>query len=225
MRVMKNNTNWIYDKIKPYFGERILEIGSGIGGISKCIASSKIKAAVLTDIKDKYLEYLKYRFIGNPKITIKKLDISNADIRGLKEHSLDTVVFINVLEHIKDDDTALKNIYDLLEDNGVLILLVPAFKFAYGTLDKQVEHQRRYEKKELIEKLSNAKFTVETAYYHNFISLFGWFVNSVVLRRKKMSDFQIRTLDVFVPILEFIEKVVKIPCGLSIIAIARKNRG
>lgn len=222
MRSMKNNNRWIFEQIKPYLGSNILEIGSGIGNISKFIAPLNVNL-ILTDIKENYLNYLQRRFINNPKVKVFKHDILSSEISNILHFKINTVVCTNVLEHIEDDDRALENIYKILFKNGHLILVIPAMKFLYGSLDKKASHFRRYHKKELVNKLENRNFEIEKAYYLNFISTIGWFINSKILKRKLISSFQINILDKFIPFFSKIEKRFKIPFGLSLIIICRKK--
>ncbi|MGA1867637.1 MAG: glycosyltransferase [bacterium] len=223
MRLMKNNNTWTFNGIKPYLGETILEIGSGIGNISKFLVSMSSNFVLLTDINKAYLEYLRDRFVSNPKVKIISHDISSPDLSELSPYAIDTVVCLNVLEHIENDEKALENIYSLLEKNGRLILLVPALKMLYGTLDEKLDHFRRYDRSELIKKLEKKNFKVEEIYYQNFISSFGWFLNSRITRRKCMSSAMVIMVDKFIPLFALTEKMVKIPFGLSLIAICRKE--
>lgn len=221
MRLMKNNNKWIYGQIKPYLGNNILEIGSGIGNLSKFLVPLN-KNVVLTDIKENYLEILRRRFISNPKVKIIAHDILSTDLSDIAPFRYDTVVCISVLEHIENDDKALENIYKILDDNGRLILIVPALKVFYGSLDKKLNHFRRYDKRELVKKLENKDFVIERIFYHNFFSAIGWYLNGRILKKKLMSKFQIVVLDKFIPFFAIIEKRVKIPFGLSLVFICKK---
>ena len=222
MKLMKNNNKWVFEQIKPYLGNNILEIGSGIGNISRFLTLLN-KNLVLTDIKESYLEYLRHRFIGNPKVKIVSYNIQSADFSDILPPKIDTVVCINVLEHIRDDAKALENIYHILDKNGRLILIVPAIKKLYSLFDDKVGHFRRYGKGELVSKLECKNFEIEKVYYHNFIAAIGWFVNTRILRRKHLPSFQASILDKSIPLFAKIEKKVKIPFGLSLIVICKKR--
>lgn len=222
MRLMKNNNKWVFEQIKPYLGNNILEIGSGIGNISKFLAHLN-RNLILTDINGSYIEYLRHRFIGNPKVRIIPHDISSIDLSHILPSKIDTVVCINVLEHIKDDDKSLDNIYEILCKSGRLILMVPAIKILYGSLDEKIGHFRRYEKGELVKKLEYKNFAIEKIYYHNLISAMGWFVTGRILRKKLISSFQVKLLDKFIPFFAEIEKRVKIPFGLALMVICKKE--
>ncbi len=222
MRLMKNNNRRTFEEIKPYLGNNILEIGSAIGNISKFLAHLN-KNLILTDINENYLEYLRHRFIGNPKVRIILHDLLSTDLSDILPSKIDTVVCINVLEHIKDEHKSLENIYKILYKNGRLILIVPALKILYGSLDEKISHFRRYGKDELVKKLEGENFRIEKIYYYNFISTIGWFVNGRILKRKLMSSTQVKILDRLIPFFAEIEKRVKIPFGLSLIAICKKE--
>ncbi|MGA1823937.1 MAG: glycosyltransferase [bacterium] len=223
MKLMKNNNTWTFNRIKPYMGDTILEIGSGIGNMSKFFVSMSSQLVVLTDINKSHLEYVRQSFVSNPKVRVVHYDISSADLADFSNYKIDTVVCLNVLEHIKEDEKALQNIYTLLENGGRLILLVPALKMLYGSLDKKLDHFRRYGRAELIKKLESKNFKIEKIYYQNFISVFGWFLNSRILKKKCMSSFVVMVLDKFIPFFALLERMVTIPFGLSLIAICRKE--
>ena len=111
-----------------------------------------------------------------------------------RSYHIDSVICFNVLEHIEQDEKALKNIFDLLEPGGRLLLLVPSHPWLYGTLDQHLGHYRRYGKKELKNKLETLGFKVIFLKYFNRIGIWEWFLNSKILRKKKASFLSIKNL-------------------------------
>jgi hypothetical protein len=108
-------------------------------------------------------------------------------------------------------------------ENGRIILLVPAFQFLYGTIDRLVGHKRRYTKRSLKELLNKAGFIVEKIEFMNSLGILGWFLNNRILRRREESVSQVALYDrFFVPLIRRIEKIITPPFGLSIVAIARR---
>jgi hypothetical protein len=125
------------------------------------------------------------------------------------------------LEHVGEDKTALGKIFSLLEPGGRLLLLVPSHPWLYGSIDKHLGHHRRYGKKELENKLEAVGFKVVFMKYFNRIGALGWFLNSNVLRRKRLPSFQTRIYDLLVPLLK-LEKFFPLPFGTSLLAVAEK---
>lgn len=209
---------FLFDFIKPFLGQNILEVGSGIGNISKFLFL-KARTLYLTDIEDKYLIRLKSLYAHYPQIKVLKYNLEQNPIDAIEK--IDTVVCLNVLEHIKDDDHALNEMHDLLQTGGRLLLLVPAHHILYGSIDKAIGHFRRYEKIELIDKLQKAGFIIEKIRFINLPGVLGWFINSRILNRKAVPNFQVNLVHLIRPWL-FIERHIKIPFGLSIFVTARK---
>ena len=220
MNRLKNYNLWIFENIKPFLGKKILEIGAGIGNITKYILDKEL--IVATDVSGEYIIYLKNRFfISERKLKILKLDITVTADHRLDEYEFDTVLCLNVLEHIQDDKLALKNIYGIMKKGARLILLVPAMKNIYGNLDEKLNHFRRYGKNELITELLDKGFIIERTSYFNLIGAFGWFLSSKLIRRKVLPRFGLFIFDQLVPIIK-LERFFRIPFGLSLIVIAKK---
>ncbi|HEV7239419.1 MAG TPA: glycosyltransferase [Thermoanaerobaculia bacterium] len=220
MARLSRYNGWIWQSIAKHVGERILEVGAGIGNMTRVMYGREL--IVATDIELPYLHILGNRFARNPTIRVAKLDLnSDADCEALKEYGFDTTVCLNVLEHIEDDRGALRRIYDLLAPGGHLLLFVPADQDLYGTMDKQVGHFRRYTLDGLKELIESEGFTVREVFHQNYFGRFGWWLNGRVLKRAHVPSGQSRVFDLFVPLLRFLEG--KNPRkGLSLIAVAHK---
>jgi hypothetical protein len=126
------------------------------------------------------------------------------------------------LEHIEQDETALRDIYDLLEPGGRLLLLVPAHPWLYGSLDQHLGHRRRYRREELRKRLETTGFRVVYLQYFNRIGILGWFLNSRIFRRKGLSSFQLRIYNLFVPLFK-LERFFPLPFGISLLAVGEKS--
>lgn len=219
MRAMKNNNYWVYKKIEPYLGKRVVEIGAGIGSISRYLVS-KDRELFLTEIDEDKVNYLSDKFGANPYVKIFNSDVCAMDM-GLELEGIDNVLCVSVLEHIADDKTALKNMGRILNGGGRLILVVPAHKFLFGTLDKNLGHYRRYSREELNDKLEEAGFAVEYQRYFNFLAAAGWFLEYKIMRRKYMSKIKSQIADKLIPVIGLIEEYVKFPFGLNLFVVAK----
>jgi hypothetical protein len=130
-------------------------------------------------------------------------------------------VCLNTLEHIDDDRAVLARFHELLPDGGRVILLVPMLPALYGSIDRALEHRRRYSKGEAASKLAAAGFEVEVLSALNVLGIPGWYLNSRILGRRAVPGIQARINDLLTPLLRFEEKL-RPPVGMSLLAVARK---
>jgi len=219
MKRLRRYNRWIFSKFHPFLGRRVLEIGSGIGNITKFLLDRDFIMA--TDVEPKYLNLLKNTFGQYKKFRIENFDISGSDIDRYRQYRIDSVICFNVLEHIEKEDRALENIFNLLEPKGRLLLFVPSHRWLYGSLDHHLSHHRRYGREELKEKLEKIGFQVILLKHFNRIGVLGWYLNSKILRRKRLPSFQLRIYNLLVPVFK-IEGLFPLPFGTSLLAIAEK---
>ena len=212
---------WIFEKIKPYLGGDILEVGCGIGSLTGLLLTEgKVRAA---DVNERYLRMVDEKYRGHPNLIGTLLwDIEKSPPRNL-DSAVDTIVCSNVLEHIEDDDAVLENFHRLLPVGGRLILLVPALKGLYNAFDKELGHFRRYSKRELIEKLRANRFGLCCISYFNLFGIVGWFVNGTLLRRRILPERQVGVFNRMVPLFMLLEKILPTFVGQSLIAVGKKE--
>lgn len=220
MSRVEKYTRWLYLLMKPFLGGRVLEIGAGVGNLTKYLSNSPF--LVVSDISDDYLVFLRERFSGQGNIRFQQFDASG-DLGELSQFKFDTVICANVLEHIEDDRRALKNMYEVLEPGGNLLLIVPAHKIAYGTLDAYLGHFRRYEREDIVGKVEGAGFEIVEQKFVNFLGIFGWFVNSRILKRKLLPQTQLGFFRYLFPAVSFIESKINPPFGLSYFIVGEKS--
>ncbi len=219
MGKLSRYNDWIWQSIAPYVGNRVLEVGAGIGNMTRVLYGRDL--IVATDLELPYLHILRNRFARNPTIEVERLDLNSDDCLALKRHEFDTVVCLNVLEHIEDHEGALQRLYEVLMPGGRLALFVPADQKLFGTMDTQVGHFRRYSREELQRLMEAAGFVTEKMTYQNIFGRFGWWLNGRVLKRAHLPGGQSRLFDLAVPILRRLEP--KNPSkGLSLIAVGMK---
>jgi glycosyltransferase involved in cell wall biosynthesis len=210
---------WLADTVQPYVGTRVLEIGAGIGNLSQFLAARR-KSYTASDIDEEHMARLRVRFAHRPNLTLVKCDLSApADFTPIAA-SADTVICLNVLEHIEDDMTGLRNIYSALLPGGTAIVLVPQDQRVYGTLDEVLGHFRRYSEAELRKKMETAGFEVDRVLHFNRVTRPGWWFNGQVLKRRHFSRFQLWWFDRLVWLWRGLDRVLPWP-SVSIIAIAR----
>jgi glycosyltransferase involved in cell wall biosynthesis len=214
---------WIADTIGPHLGRYVLEIGAGIGNLTRVLAPRK-KKYIATDVDCEHLERLRVRLSGRPNLEIALLDVSRAEDHVPFRGRVDTVVCLNVLEHIEDDRAALRSIHETLQDGGRAIILVPEGQGLFNSLDEELGHCRRYSEDDLRRRMTEAGFAVETMLRFNRVSRPGWWLTGKVLKRRSISRFQLKNFDRMVWFFRRIDGYLPWSPA-SLIAIGRKKAG
>jgi glycosyltransferase involved in cell wall biosynthesis len=211
---------WMADAIAPYVGARVLEIGAGIGNITNWLLPRDFYLA--SDINPHYLDYLRNFALGRPYLQVDRLDLE--DPAGFERWAgqFDTVVCLNVLEHVRDPLTALRNMATALRPGGRLVLYVPQGQSLYSSLDEVLGHRCRYEKESLREELAATGFEVQEIRDFNRVAVPGWFWNGKVLKHKNFGRFQLKVFNMMVPVLRRVDPLMPWR-GLGIITIATKK--
>jgi glycosyltransferase involved in cell wall biosynthesis len=221
MSSLKRYNRWIWDSISAHVGKRVLEVGAGTGNMTRLLYGREL--IVATDVEKPYLDILHNRFRRTPTITVDKFDLgSETDLARLKKHDFDTVVALNVLEHVDDDVNALRRMGEMLPAGGRVVLFVPADQKLFGTMDTQVGHHRRYSRESLRNVIEAAGLRVEKIHYQNEAARLAWWFNGRVLRRLHVPSTQAKIFDLLVPLFRAIESNDP-NTGLSIVAVAAKG--
>ncbi len=220
MAEARNYCRWILDFFAPYLGHKVVEIGAGAGTFSQLLLSSgHASELVLFEPGANLFPLLQQRFGNDPRV---RLQLGSFDPSVLPEPA-DSIVLVNVLEHISDDDALLLQIRHSLRPGGRLLLFVPALEWNYGSLDEAFEHHRRYSKSVLRKKLERAGFRIEQARYVNSLGIASWFFAGRVLRQKTLRPRQVRWYDRWIIPWSFkLEEIWEPPVGQSLVAVAVK---
>jgi SAM-dependent methyltransferase len=209
---------WLFEEIRPHLGRRVLEVGCGHGNLTQHLLDRDLVVAI--DVEPSSVEIVRAKFRGCHNVLAYTHDICDEAVQALAAHAIDTVVSLNVLEHIEDDTLALVNMGRILLPGGTLVLIVPAFGWLYGTMDAAIGHFRRYTKMSIVAKLKQAGFAVSPLYYMNALGALGWFVNGRVLRQEVPPSGQLRWFNRLVPLVATVERLLRPPLGISLVSIA-----
>jgi SAM-dependent methyltransferase len=210
---------WLYGRFARFVGHRVLEVGAGVGTMTRYLRHAR--EIVASDVSASYLEELRRAFAADPRVRILRYDLEQTPPAELGR-DFDTILCLNVLEHVENDLQALSRLRELLQPGGRLVLLVPAMKVLYGSIDRAIGHYRRYEEQELVEKVRAAGFAVEHVEWLNRLGAFGWFLNARVLKRKSVPGLQAKLADWLVPWLSW-EAGLKARWGMSLLLVARRE--
>lgn len=219
MAQARNYCHWILGYFAPYLGRRIVEIGAGSGTFSQLLLDRPETARlVLFEAAANLFPVLRRRF-SDPRV---ELQFGAFDPLVLTEPP-DSIVLVNVLEHVNDDALLLSQIHRSLRTDSSLLLFVPAGQWNYGSLDKAFEHHRRYNKTDLKRKLEDAGFRLGWQRYVNFMGIASWFLAGRVLRQTTIKASQVRWYDRWIIPWSFrLEEVCEPPIGQSLLAVALK---
>ena len=159
---------WLHDRFEHYLGSRILEVGSGVGNQTRYFIDAR-EQIIASDVEPHYVRELTAKFSQhrNVRIASYRFPLTDDARTDLRDARLDSIVCMNVLEHIEDDAATLRDFAQVLQPGGHLVLLVPAMKSLYGSMDRYLGHYRRYAMEELRAAVSNAGFDIETIRFLN----------------------------------------------------------
>jgi glycosyltransferase involved in cell wall biosynthesis len=213
---------WLHERFDSYLGKRILEVGSGVGNQTRFFDDRE--RVVASDIEPHYVRELKAKYSGrsNVRIASFRFPLTGTDAADLAAEKVDTVVCLNVLEHIEDDLGTLEGFQKVLPAGGHVVLLVPALPSLYGTLDVHLRHFRRYDRDALKALVEAAGFEVETIRYLNRPGVLGWWLNSKVFKRRVLPKGQLAAFRWILPFLRLEEKTPP-SFGMSLLVLARKT--
>jgi glycosyltransferase involved in cell wall biosynthesis len=213
--------SWLTQKLRPHLGDTVLELGAGIGNIAGRLMGRRLQ--YLAAEKDPlYLHALRNRFLRTPNVAVLKLDPENPDDYQAVGGTFQTVLCINILEHVDDPDQVIACCAKALEPGGSLIVLVPQGRRKMGSLDRTLGHKRRFDKKQLRALLASHGFEVGHLYQLNKIGAPAWWLYSRVLRRKHINKVTLKLFDKTVWLWKRIEGVLPWK-GLSVVAVAEKK--
>lgn len=218
---MPRFNRWMYENIRPYLGHRIIEIGCGIGNFTEMLLDHG--DMMVLDIEEDYIEHIRHRWNGSVSLQALRADLSASRPQEVIDFQADTIVCLNVLEHIEDHRGMLENMHHVLAPGGRLILLVPAFQWLYGSLDVGLGHFRRYTKKSLGGVVSEKGFDVERIFYMNMFGIPGWWFSGRVLKRDILPKRALGLYHTLTPMFRAVEKTTGPPVGQSLICVARKG--
>jgi SAM-dependent methyltransferase len=215
----KHYNHWLFSRARRYLGNRVLDVGAGLGTFTALVAAKSAEVVAL-EPEPAFAEHLRERFANTASIRV---------VEGLAEApppevggGFDSILCLNVLEHVREHEAALAGFRELLAPSGRLLLLVPAHERLFGPYDHAAGHVRRYSRVSLREVLEAAQLEVEELRYVNPVGALGWFVRIRLARDPAWASTSFAAFDRLVPVLRPLDRL-RLPFGLSLWAVARRG--
>lgn len=222
----ENFNRWMYEQVRPYLDGEILEIGSGIGNISSYFLEDG-SSMTLSDIRENYCQRLESKFTGHKGLKgVLRMDLVDPLFREKfkgYENKFDGIFALNVIEHIKDDSLAMKNLNWMLKPGGTVVILVPAFNQLYNKLDSSLMHFRRYTVKTLELIFREAGIIPYKSWYFNSMGIPAWWLGGSLMKGKEIKGGQMDIYDKLIPLAKIFDSVFSGSLGLSVITAGRKK--
>jgi 2-polyprenyl-3-methyl-5-hydroxy-6-metoxy-1,4-benzoquinol methylase len=229
--IWPNYRKYQYNLIKNCIGKNVLEVGSGDRGFTNQIVknSNNLERLLSIEPSSRLLELYKDTYSFPKSVSFENLDLF--DLSPEKHGKFDTIIMVHVLEHIEKDNSAIEHLYNMLSNNGYLLIIVPALQKLYSVHDKKLGHFRRYNKKQIKKIVNLEKYKLEKLWYQDFIGVLGS-LYYFKLKRTKLKSEQGQQLiskqgliydKYIIPTQEKIERFIKLPLGLSLTCILKKK--
>ncbi|MEO8572924.1 MAG: class I SAM-dependent methyltransferase [Pyrinomonadaceae bacterium] len=224
MSFAENYHRWILSELRPYLGKSLVEVGAGTGSFSELLLECRPTSLILVEPSEMVSKLRERISTVKTGATLRILDSSfrevSDEIAGAKP---DSVIYVNVLEHIEDDSAELAAVFDALAPGGRVFIFVPAHPWLYGAFDASVGHFRRYRRSELEQRTRAAGFEILVLKYFDFVGIAPWWVKYRLLRSAKLEPKAVELYDRWaVPVTRALESAFTPPTGKNLLMIGEK---
>jgi SAM-dependent methyltransferase len=218
----RNYYRWIADRFAPFFGRRVVDMGAGIGTFSELVINTPgVESLLSVEPAENVFPVLARKFDSHKRVRTVKANIDQVDLID----AADSLVAVNVLEHVEDDEAFLRAASRIIVPGGHLLLFVPAHQFLYGSLDTAFDHFRRYSKAGLSSLLSRSGWEPLSISNVNVAGILPWLIAGKLLRRTTIGKRQMQLFDrLVIPVMRKLESIREPFIGQSLLVVARNLR-
>jgi 2-polyprenyl-3-methyl-5-hydroxy-6-metoxy-1,4-benzoquinol methylase len=227
MWVAKNYRRWILSRLDPFLGQRIVEVGAGDGSFSELLLERKPQS--LTAIEpsaNMYPLLVKKLERIDPGHTVRAIQstLVNTALQYPGVGGADSIVYINVLEHVEDDQAELHTAHSMLASGGRVLVFVPAHEWLMSRFDRKLGHFRRYTRESLSAKFKGAGFTIRFSAYFDVLGIFPWWLKYRILQSDEMEASLVRAFDrCGVPLSRAFDLITNFRIGKNVIVVGEKS--
>jgi SAM-dependent methyltransferase len=211
---------WVFSHFAQHLQGDVLEIGCGSGNFTVLMAAAGHRVTGV-DLHAPYVDTARARLAGYPAVSVMCADATSSEF----EAQYDTVVMLDVLEHIEDHIGFMTKLRGALRPGGRIILKVPAYQWLMCDMDRAIGHFRRYDRPMLKAALAQAGFDLVEQHYFNLPAVAGWLVNGKILGQTTPPAEQLAAFERLVPLFKWLERALPVPAGVSLIAVGRVAGG
>ena len=216
-----NYRRWQFDMVAPFLRGDVLEVGGGIGNFTPQIAAVA-KSVTSLEPNEYCFNQLREQIAPLKNAAAVRATVESLHSVVAPDRKFDSVVLMNVLEHIKEDRAVLAELKKFLAPGGCIVVLVPAGQWAFGPVDLRLGHYRRYTRPGARRLVADLQMELAKMRCYNFIGIWGWWCNAKLGRLESQSDAQIRFFDRWiVPVSSRVEIFLPPPVGQSLLFVAR----
>lgn len=224
MQTLTPYYRWIHDQFEGHIGRRVLDAGCGVGNFCNLLVE-KAELVVAADLSSQNLDVVRSRFQSNTNLEPLQMDIEGFDAEALHLRDIDTIVCLDVLEHVERDDQLLNTFRQIIRPGGKLLIKVPALEWLYGSVDEASDHYRRYSRKVLTTRVAAAGWKVRSCRYMNLVGVFPYWLKSRVLRKevnlsRTYSKRQLRWIARGMSFYRLLDRLTGPPLGQSLVLVA-----
>ncbi len=218
---LPNYYGWIVEIFRPWVTGRTMEIGTGIGTISRQIFDHA-EELILVEPSSHLTALIPDSITKDPKVSIYN-EMLETHLPQVADGYCDTIIMVNVLEHIEDDGTALESLYRVLKPGGHLLLFVPALQILFSELDRHHGHFRRYHLSPLEFKLNTHGFKIRDKRYFDFAGVLPWWLINTLGKKTDFDPAMAAIYDKYiVPVTKVFEGWFRPPFGKNILIVAER---
>jgi len=214
-----NYHRWIIEEFRSYLGKNVVEVGAGCGDLSALILEMGVDHLHAFEPSTNQFTLLEHRFKSDPRVSLSNGFFSSDSA----PRYIDSIVYINVLEHIENDEGELHSVYESLDPGGRVLVFVPAHAWLFSEADREMGHFRRYSKRELRQRVEKVGFVVEKFKYMDLAGIAPWYVNFVMLK----NSFSAKSVAVYdryvVPPMKHLERFIGPPVGKNLLVVGNKK--
>ena len=221
-----NYHRWILSSFAPYLGTRVVEVGAGKGSFSELLCERRPQSLSLIEPSPSMFMELSQtvkEFSGSVEVKLYNETFADVAAQVRMQQQPDSIVYVNVLEHTADDEAEMRVMHDTLRPGGRVFIFVPALSWLYGSFDREINHYRRYSRRDLEEKCRAAGFRILVSRYFDLFGVLPWWIKYKLLQSRKMESATVKFYDqAVVPIAKRIEAKLHPPVGKNILLVAEK---